>query len=70
MKRTYIVFENSEKRESAFDFLTHTNLKYKANVCNDKNKPCWISFSPKAFVKNCIDLYLNGIYANSFTKLY
>jgi hypothetical protein len=69
MKRTYIIFETKAQREKALDFLTRTNIKYLCNVSREASKPCWLSFSPKTFIKNCIDLYLDGLYVNSFTQL-
>jgi hypothetical protein len=69
MKRTFLVFRSKQERDKAIDFLIKTDIRYEYNVCKTENSLCWISFSPKTFVKNCIDLYLNGLFFNSFSKL-
>ncbi len=68
MKKTYLLFENKQEREKAINFLIHTNIKYQSNVSNG-NSPCWIRFKPSDIITHCIDLYLNGLYFNSFSKI-
>jgi hypothetical protein len=63
------VFKNKQERNKAIDFLVKTEIPYEYNVCKTENSPCWISFSPKTFVKNCLDLHLDGLFFNSFSKM-
>lgn len=69
-KRTYLIFKDKQAREKALDFLTKTNIAYQCNVVREKDRPCFISFTPKAFIKNCINLYLDGLFVNQYSKFY
>ena len=67
MNRTYLIFANKLDREKAIDFLVRTSIKYTYNVANDGF--CWISFAPSVFIKRNVDLNLNGLFINQFSKL-
>ena len=67
-KRTFLIFKDKQEREKALDFLTTTNIAYQSNTVIEINKPCFISFAPKTFIKNCIDLYIGDTFINQYSK--
>ena len=68
MNRTYIIFKSKEAREAAIDFLLKLNVNFQCNVIKEADKPCWLSVAPRIFSKNCLDLYLSGMYANCYSS--
>lgn len=68
-RRTFLIFKDKQEREKALDFLTKTKIAYQCNVVREKDKPCFISFAPKTFIKNCIDLYLGDTFINQYSKI-
>ena len=66
-KRTYMVFTTKEARAKAIDFLLNMKAKFNYGYHPNSQGLYLLDVTPKTFIKNYLDLYLN--FDNAFTKI-